>query len=120
MVAQIQRLRTELDARRSERITMDLIEWLISLDDTKVDYGYLNSEQFLDEFLWFFDQANRTFEVKREALRNGLLNTMTVDWSRNVLHELFLPLVADLSVPQLQLLRTIATAERPRRPDEQG
>ena len=41
MVAQIQRLRTELDARRSERITMDLIEWLISLDDTKVDYGYL-------------------------------------------------------------------------------
>src|SRR5207302_9676681 len=45
---------------------------------------------------------------------------MTVDWSRNVLHELFLPLVADLSVPQLQLLRTVATAERPRRPDEQG
>jgi len=80
----------------------------------------MTSEQFADDFLEWYERAVHVSQsLKREALRNAFLNGATIDWRKSGLRDLFTPLIADFSAPQIHLLRTVQLRERARLKDKE-
>ncbi len=105
--------RMEKSARqRLEELHLKFANDLSKLDESKVDKEYLKSEEFdvllmkvVAKTIWEHSEEQRNY------FRQLLLNSVTVDFSKNPLKETLLGIIGDLSPAHVKVLHAFAEGQ---------